>query len=529
MPTPNGTPSPASRRAPVPTPAPSPSQAQNQNEDAYRDWGYGTRTESSNTQNASNRDASNAQGNARNSRNGNKATNHEQDPNVIGDPHTGYTFPFEGTFDEAVQRSREQRERRNREIEEKMHARTNRSQDDVQRRRDREFDEYVRRLHSHDRDIKSKYLEFQREARQLMDDPALSPVMRKALSSTISQVHAKFRKYDKAGDKVDINDAEALNEALTNVLNDDMKQYRKIADVKRDNYDDYIDQIDVANKFYGVNDIPRMSLEEYVQWCASTDDARWDQFNPVAMQNLMDSLRDGKKVTYTQMCNDEKEWKERRTVRKEQDNQQPSTDEMKAHQQFDDAKSAAEFVKSESDYIDSDETKAHDINISQTADGKFNVESTVPNSVLTDSNEKDWAKSEKPMTVADILRMHYHGENVVISIGNEKYPVTAFDNMDVFVTGDNQVVPVINNQDAFNNASVDVLDPEDTDNDITPFAASPSSTTRSAAPSAATRSNAEKIKSSMHSSSNEETVWVCEHIRNGHFVTHYSRSRPHHS
>lgn len=196
-----------------------------------------------------------------------------------------------------------------------------------------------------------------------------------------------------------------------------------------------------------------------------------------------------------------------------------------AKQQFDNMKAVSEFITDESQYISSDEMEAHDINVTKTQDGKYNVESPIPQSIVV--NEADETKE----TAADILQEHYKGDNVVISLGGTQLPISTFENINFVAVDDNRFVPVIDTdkQDILIDSIIDSIEQktqEDSDDEL--FTATPSMAVRAAAPSSATRSNAEAIKSSMNSGSDEE-VWVSEHMRSGHFVNHYSRSRPHRS
>ena len=505
-------PNPSSTTPPVPVPQPSP-----------------THTSSSEpTPTAQNRNDENRPHNP--SDNSQTSTN---DNNRVNN----YVLLFDGTFEEMVQRQHEKKERWNREIEEKMHSRLRRSQDSINDSRRRELDDYIKRLHKHDWDITSKYLEFQRETRELMQNPAMRPKDRAALAAQASKIHAKFSIYKK-NKSDDIDSSSALNDELTNMLNDKIPTYQQFADIMRDRYNDYIDEVDLATNLYGVNDVPRLSLEEYAKWRTTEDfDEADKKFNPLVMQKLLDDLRKGEKTTYTETLKkheEEREYyaKQRAEIEHWRKYELPEqfayhqsyADELRIKQKFGDLTSAMDFVKSEGNYIDDDETKAHDINISQTSDGKYNVESEIPQSTLLDNDGNDIKSNET--TVADIIRMHYHGDDIVISIGNNRIPLESFENMNVAIAGDNQIAPIVTNQNALINSIFDNAD--DTDSISTAFAATPSSTIRSAAPSVATRSNAETIKNSMNSGSEEE-VWVSEHIRAGHFVNHYSRSRPHRS
>lgn len=326
----------------------------------------------------------------------------------------------------------------------------------------------------------------------LKEGTGLVALNRSEAANLLQDARVTVRSYNANANNLNETQFHNLEKRLISIRNESYR-YKEMSDRNLGAYNNYCKKVAELNDNYGMN-IPTYRFED----TGGLEYAKIDK--------LLEDAHNGKAIEYEpSLAADEL----------------IQTDNPYAKQQFDDAKSVSEFITNEAQYIPDDETEAHDINITQTQDGKYDVASPIPQSVAIDS-----ADSSKAATAADILKIHYKGNNVTISIGNTDFPIDTFDNVNVIVSDDNRIVPFIDNQEALENATIDALDTDNADDESSPFAAAPSAATRTAAPSAATRSNAEVIRHLMENRSEEE-VWVTEHMRSGFFINHYSRSYPH--
>lgn len=451
---------------------------------------------------------------------------------------TDYIFPFGGkTIDEAAAESAAERERKNREIEMKMHGQTQPDVfEDMKRQNQAAMDDWMRRLNKYRSGIDAQYAEFKRESNRMMTDSFLPKRTRLALSHDISMIDQRYKKYIRGKYDTDLDGKKAFSEQIANVLEGKFPGYQAAINNMVYEYGEYQNQILLAS-FYGVNDIPNMSMREYTEW---KDDSDFDKYDPLAVQRLIDDLRAGKKTTYEQEAKDARERSDELRRRRLEENakwrgaepeedaegDETDGDEIIATQQFDDMKSAMDFVKGEKDHTEEDETVAHDIEISETSDGKFSVTSPVSPEIPMAGD------GSEPGTIADAMRNLYPGNNVTISVNGEPITLDQLKHFRLVVNGEDGKEIAVDNLDelfltTFEIARSDGFD--GTDNE--PINISPSSSTRTAAPSDATRRNAAFIKDAMRKrpksyTSSEEWVWVSEHFRAGFHVTGYHRGHP---
>lgn len=103
---------------------------------------------------------------------------------------TDYIFPSGGkTIDEAAAESAAERERKNREIEMKMHGQTQPDVfEDMKRQNQAAMDDWMRRLNKYRSGIDAQYAEFKRESNRMMTDSFLPKRTRLALSHDISMI-----------------------------------------------------------------------------------------------------------------------------------------------------------------------------------------------------------------------------------------------------------------------------------------------------------------------------------------------------
>lgn len=524
------------RRAPDPTPAPSPnpapapstaqgsSQQQQQQENTYdrtfnggKWWnrGQGQSADSTGTD-----------------------TQSGQSGNGTTAKSTDYVFPFGGrTLDEVAAESAAERDRKNREVEMKMRGRTQlKPFEEMERQNQAATDDWRRRLNKYRTDIDEQYGEFKREADRMMTDSFLPKRTRLALSHDISMMEQRYKRYVRGKSDTDLDEKKAFSEQLASVLEGQFPGYQAAINNMVYEYGEYQNQILLAS-FYGVNDIPNMSMREYTEW---KDDSDFDKYDPLAVQRLIDDLRAGKETTYEQEVKDARDRSDElrrrrleenakwRGMEPEEDAEGDETDgdEITATQQFDDMKSAMDFVKGEKDHTEEDETVAHDIEISETPDGKFNVTSPVAPEIPMPGD------GSKPGTIADAMRNRYPGDNVTISVNGEPITLDQLKHFRLVVNGEDGREIAVDNLDELFLATFEIARSDgfdDTDNE--PINISPSSSTRTAAPSDATRRNAAFIKDAMRKrpksyTSSEEWVWVSEHFRAGFHVTGYHRGHP---
>lgn len=528
------------RRAPDPTPAPSPNpapapstaqgssqQQQQQQENTYdrtfnggQWWNRGQdQSPDSTTADASSNQA------------GNGTTSQRSQS-------TDYIFPFGGkTMDEVLAEERAQRERYNREVEKTMRGRTQPDLfEEIERQNQAATDDWRRRLNKYRTDIDEQYGEFKREADRMMTDSFLPKRTRLALSHDIRMMELSYKIYVRGKSDTDLDGKKTFSEQLANVLEGKFPGYQAAINNMVYEYGEYQNQILLAS-FYGVNDIPNMSMREYTEW---KDDSDFDKYDPLAVQRLIDDLRAGKKTTYEQEVKDARERSDELRRRRLEENakwrsaepnedadgDETDGDEITATQQFDDMKSAMDFVKGEKDHTEEDETVAHDIEISETPDGTFSVTSPVAPEIPMSGD------GSEPGTIADAMRNRYPGDNVTISVNGEPITLDQLKHFRLVVNGEDGKEIAVDNLDELFLATFEIARSDGFDGtDNEPISISPSSSTRAAAPSDATRRNAAYIKDAMRKhpksyTSSEEWVWVSEHFRAGFHVTGYHRGHP---
>ena len=448
---------------------------------------------------------------------------------------TDYVFPFGGrTLDEVTAESAAERERKNREVEMKMRGRTqSKAFEEMERQSQAAVDDWRRRLNKYRTDIDEQYAGFKREADRMMTDSFLPKRTRLALSHDIRMMELRYKIYVRGKSDTDLDGKKTFSEQLANVLEGKFPGYQAAINNMVYEYGEYQNQILLAS-FYGVNDIPNMSMREYTEW---KDDSDFDKYDPLAVQRLIDDLRAGKKTTYEQEVKDARERSDelrrrrleenakwRAEPNEDADGDETDGDEITATQQFDDMKSAMDFVKGEKDHTEEDETVAHDIEISETPDGKFSVTSPVSPEIPMSGDGSELG------TIADAMRNRYPGDNVTISVNGEPITLDQLKHFRLVVNGEDGKEIAVDNLDELFLATFEIArndEFDDTDNE--PINISPSSSTRSAAPSDATRDRAKSIRSGMRKweEAEEETVWVTAHFRGGTFINLYPRSRPH--
>lgn len=455
---------------------------------------------------------------------------------------TDYIFPFGGkTIDEVLAEERAQRERYNREVEMKMHGRTQPDLfEEMERQNQAAIDDWRRRLNKYRTDIDEQYGEFKREADRMMTDSFLPKRTRLALSHDIRMMELRYKTYVRGKYDTDLDGKKAFSEQLANVLEGKFPGYQASISNMAYEYGEYQNQILLAS-FYGVSDVPNMSMREYTEW---KDDSDFDKFDPLAMQRLIDDLRNGKKTTYEQEVQADRErsdelrrrrleenakWRDAKPKDDGDDDSEPvesAKAEITATQQFDDLKSAMDFVKGEKKHTDEDETVAHDIEISETPDGTFNVTSPVAPEIPMDGDGSEFG------TIADAMGNRYPGNNVTISVNGEPITLDQLKHFRLVVNGEDGQEIAVDNLDELFLATFEIARSDGFDGiDNEPINISPSSSTRTAAPSDATRRNAAAIKDAIRKhpksyTSSEEWVWVSEHFRAGFPVTGYHRGYP---
>lgn len=191
-------------------------------------------------------------------------------------------------------------------------------------------------------------------------------------------------------------------------------------------------------------------------------------------------------------------------------------------QRCDNMKAVAGCVENEARYIPANETFAHDIDISQTGDGRYAVQSELPRNISTDGES-----GSEPSNVGDVLQSRYPNGDISISFGSATIPFDAIRDIDA-VDVDGNIVPVPDDPDALRSAVSKGRESGSQDMG-TPINSFPSLSTRAAAPSASARDRAKSIRNGMRKweEAEEETVWVTAHFRSGTFINLYPRSRPH--
>lgn len=419
----------------------------------------------------------------------------------------------------------------------KMHGRTQPDLfEEMERQNRAAVDDWNRRLNKYRSDIDEQYGEFKREADRMMTDSFLPKRTRLALSNDISRMEQRYKRYVRGKYDTDLDGKKAFSEQIANVLEGKFPGYQASINNMAYEYGEYQNQILLAS-FYGVSDIPNMSMREYTEW---KDDSDFDKYDPLVVQRLIDDLRDGKETTYGQEVKDARERSDELRRRRLEENAKwraaepeedtegdgPDGDEITATQQFDDLKSAMDFVKGEKEHAEEDETVAHDIEISETPDGAFSVTSPVAPEIPMAGD------GSEPGTIADAMRTRYPGDNVTISVNGEPITLDQLKHFRLVVNGEDGQEIAVDNLDELFLATFEIARSDGFDGtENEPINISPSSSTRAAAPSDATRRNAAFIKDAMKKrpksyTSSEEWVWVSEHFRAGFPVTGYHRGWP---
>ena len=344
--------------------------------------------------------------------------------------------------------------------------------------------------------LQRQFREFLHTAKPLIANDGLVSANKAEMSKLIEDTHASVHEY-----MIKDNPTERDYTILANVLRDARMKagmYNDRAKVNIARYQRYRDNVTALNDTYGTS-IPTYPFN-YV-----------DSVEQLRIQQLREDAQAGKPISY-----------QRRT---DIDEMIKEDNEITVTQTFNDMKSVSSFVQSEAKLTPDEETVAHDINISQTPNGTYNVESSFDSVIALDKQQEEDIK-----TASDVIQSRYPGADVKISLGNQGEMTMDQLNQNTIVT-DNGVIP---NMDDATKTVIDMIDidklqeyydkAESVSTGFTPdFAA------RAAAPSAATRSNAEKIEKIIreHMNSSEETVWVVAHYRGGTYVHNYPRSRPH--
>lgn len=346
--------------------------------------------------------------------------------------------------------------------------------------------------------LQYQFREFLHTAKPLVAKDGLVSVNKAEMSKLIEDTHASVHEY-MIKDNPTERDYAILETVLrhaqlaANMYNDQAK-----ANIAR--YQKYRDNVTALNDTYGTS-IPTYPFN-YV-----------DSVEKLRIQQLLEDAQAGKSISY-----------QRRT---DIDEMIKEDNEITVTQTFNDMKSVSNFVQSEAKLAPEEEIVAHDINISQTPDGTYNVKSSFDSVIVLDKQQEEGIK-----TASDVMQSRYPGDDVKISLGDQGEMTMDQLNQNTIVT-DNGVVP--NMDDAMKTAidmiDVDKLQEYYDEAEYVPTGFTPDFATRAAAPSAATRSNAEKIEKLIraHMNSSEETVWVVAHYRGGTYVHNYPRSRPHRS
>lgn len=420
----------------------------------------------------------------------------------------------------------------------KMHGRTQPDVfEEMERQNQAAIDDWNRRLNKYRSDIDAQYGEFKREADRMLTDSALDRKTKAALEYDIHMMGLRYKKYAQTKYHTDdLDKKKAFSEHIAKVLEGKFPSYQAAINNMVYEYGEYQNKILLAS-FYGVNDIPNMSMREYTEW---KDDSDFDKYDPLAVQRLIDDLRAGKKTTYEQEVKDARERSDELRRRRLEENAkwraaEPDGDaeggetdgnEITATQQFDDIKSAMDFVKGEKEHTEEDETVAHDIEISETPDGAFSVTSPVAPEIPMAGDGSEFG------TIADAMRSRYPGDNVTISVNGEPITLDQLKHFRLVVNGEDGKEIAVDNLDELFLATFEIARSDGFDStDNEPINISPSSSTRAAAPSDATRRNAAFIKDAIRKrpksyTSSEEWVWVSEHFRAGFHVTGYHRGYP---
>ena len=341
-------------------------------------------------------------------------------------------------------------------------------------------------------ELKSQYRQFCHVARPLTKQVGLVPQNKSELEQLIDETQKAMRGYLHSQNRTDA-DCEALQRKLRGALlkanNYEMAAKRNLA-----LYEKYKKNVAELHNTYGL-DIPVFPFDD----CGGAEETK--------IGILLKDAKAGKPVKYELPdYYDESELDAMGIVT----------------QRCDSMKAVASCVENEARYTPANETVAHDTVISQTGDGRYAVQSPLPQNISTDG-ESD----TEPSNVGDVLQSRYPNGDISISLGGITIPFDALRNIDA-VDVDGNIVPVPDNPDVLRSA-VSEGGESDSQDIGTPINSFPSLSTRAAAPSDATRDRAKSIRSGMRKweEAEEETVWVTAHFRGGTFINLYPRSRPH--
>ena len=341
-------------------------------------------------------------------------------------------------------------------------------------------------------ELKSQYRQFCHVARPLTKQVGLVQQNKSELEQLIDETQKAMRGYLHSQNRTDA-DCEALQRKLRGALlkanNYEMAAKRNLA-----LYEKYKKNVAELHDTYGL-DIPVFPFD----YCGGDEETKIDI--------LLKDAKAGKPVRYELPdYYDESELNAMGIVT----------------QRCDSMKAVAGCVENEARYIPANETVAHDIDISQTGDGRYAVQSELPRNIFTDSES-----GSEPSNVGDVLQSRYPNGDISISFGGATIPFDALRNIDA-VDVDGNIVPVPDDPDALRSAVSEGGESGSQDMG-TPINSFPSLSTRAAAPSVSARDRAKSIRSGMRKweEAEEETVWVTAHFRGGTFINLYPRSRPH--
>lgn len=341
-------------------------------------------------------------------------------------------------------------------------------------------------------ELKSQYRQFCHVARPLTKQVGLVQQNKSELEQLIDETQKAMRGYLHSQNRTDA-DCEVLQRKLRGALlkanNYEMAAKRNLA-----LYEKYKKNVAELHDTYGL-DIPVFPFD----YCGGDEETKIDI--------LLKDAKAGKPVKYELPdYYDENELNAMGIVT----------------QRCDSMKAVAGCIENEARYIPANETVAHDIDISQTGDGRYAVQSELPRNISTDGES-----GSEPSNVGDVLQSRYPNGDISISFGSATIPFDAIRDIDA-VDVDGNIVPVPDDPDALRSAVSKGWESGSQDMG-TPINSFPSLSTRAAAPSASARDRAKSIMNGMRKweEAEEETVWVTAHFRGGTFINLYPRSRPH--
>ena len=341
-------------------------------------------------------------------------------------------------------------------------------------------------------ELKSQYRQFCHVARPLTKQVGLVQQNKSELNQLIDETQKAMRGYLHSQNRTDA-DCEALQRKLRGALLK-ASNYERAAKRNLALYEKYKKNVAELHDTYGL-DIPVFPFDD----CGGDEETKIDI--------LLKDAKAGKSVKYELPdYYDESELNAMGIVT----------------QRCDSMKAVAGCVENEARYIPANETVAHDIDVSQTGDGRYAVQSELPRNISTDG-ESD----TEPSNVGDVLQSRYPNGDISISFGGATIPFDALRDIDA-VDVDGNMVPVPDDPDALRSAVSKGWESGSQDRG-TPINSFPSISTRAAAPSVSARDRAKTIRNGMRKweEAEEETVWVTAHFRGGTFINLYPRSRPH--